>query len=134
MADVNLVAVVVAAVLNIVIGMLWYSPLLFGRKWLSAMGLKKGEMKKEGMAKVHVLMFIAALIMSYVLATFIDFTAATTAMQGVATGFWVWIGFVATTLLPVYIFENRPKQLYGIYAAYQLVFLLVAGAMLAVWV
>ena len=52
--DVSWVAVIVVAIISFVIGMLWYSPLLFGKQWmkLSDIGDKKmKEMKKKGMER-----------------------------------------------------------------------------------
>ena len=49
------------------------------------------------------------------------------------TGFWLWLGFVATTQLSTVIFEERNFGLYLLNVGYQLVACLVCGAVLAVW-
>ena len=43
---VNYVAVVGAAVVSFIIGMLWYSPLLFGNAWMKAGGFSKKDINK----------------------------------------------------------------------------------------
>jgi len=41
-ADVNWLAVVVGAVLSFLLGWLWYSPALFGKKWAEGVGVELG--------------------------------------------------------------------------------------------
>ena len=44
--SVNYLAVVVAAVVSIIIGSLWYSPLLFGNVWMRLQRFTKKDMDK----------------------------------------------------------------------------------------
>ncbi len=41
-ANVNWLAVVVGAVLSFLLGWLWYSPVLFGKKWAEGVGVELG--------------------------------------------------------------------------------------------
>lgn len=129
---VNLMAVIGVAVLHFVIGMLWYSPLLFGKTWLNALGKTKKQMKKPGPALL--LHLAAGFIFTYVLANAVMLSQAKTAIDGAMMGFFLWLGFVVTTNLATYIFENRKMKLYYIYMSYQFVGMLVSGAILALWV
>ena len=136
-ASINNIAVVAAAVVSMVIGAAWYSPLLFGKLWmkLSWMTEKQlAEAKKKGMAKSYAIAFLAVLVMSYVLAHFVDYLGATTVMAGVEAGFWLWLGFVATVLINGVLWEGKPFKLYLLNIAHYLIALLVMGAILAVWV
>jgi len=134
---VNILAIVVAAIVGMVIGALWYSPYLFGKTWmrLSKMSEKQLKvMKAKGMGKTYLIAFIAALVTAYVLALFIDLTQAGTLLQGIQIGFWVWLGFIATTMLGNVLWEGKPVQLYVLNVVHQLVSIAVMGAILAVWV
>lgn len=138
LVDINLAAVFGAAIASIVLGFLWYGP-LFGKQWMSLMGWKKlskaqMEKMKKGAQKSYVLGFVSALVMAYVLAHFVDYVGATTFLDGAITGFWVWLGFVATVMLGMVLWDGKPWKLYYINIGYQLVNLLVMGALLAVWV
>jgi len=76
---VNIIAVIVAAVAAMVIAFIWYSPSAFGNKWMKLSGIDKRKaaaMKKKGMGKTMLVGFIAALVMAYVLAVFIEATGA----------------------------------------------------------
>ena len=53
--------------------------------------------------------------------------------QGAAVGFFNWLGFIATTTLGVMVYERRPFGLYLITNGWQLLALVVMGAILAVW-
>src|SRR3989442_1721528 len=50
-ANINILAVLVAAVLTFVLGAVWYSPVLFAKQWMAAQGYtpeKLEEMKRRG--------------------------------------------------------------------------------------
>jgi len=133
--NVNVLAIIVAAVANMVIGMLWYSPAVFGKAWMKASGVSMDKMKKanKNMGKTYGMMFLGTLLMTYILANFINLTNATTAVGGAMTGFWLWLGFVATTKLSDVLFEGKSMLLYKINAGYYLVSMALMGALLAVW-
>ena len=133
---INYPAVVASAVSYWVLGALWYSPLLFSRPFIALKGWTPEEVAAI-QASSHAGEIGAALatslVLAYVLAHFVKFTGAETAGGGMLTGFWLWLGFVATTSLNTVLFEGRPLGLYLINAAYHLVGLLGTGALLAVW-
>ncbi len=47
MITINYWAVLAAAVASMIIGSIWYSPLLFAKKWLAAMGWSKEHLEAE---------------------------------------------------------------------------------------
>jgi hypothetical protein len=52
--EINYLAVLVAALVSMVIGGLWYSPLLFGNIWMKLSGITQKDVekaKKQGMMK-----------------------------------------------------------------------------------
>lgn len=95
---------------------------------------KMEEAKKKGMAKSYITMFIGLLVMSYVLAHFVDYAQATTVLGGLTAGFWLWLGFIATVMLGSVLWEGKPVTLYLINVAHYLAVLIVMGIILAVWV
>ena len=135
---VNLWSVLVAAVATMILGFLWYSPLLFAEPWTVAMGYdpndkaKMDEMRK-GAGKLYGITFVASLISAFVLAKIIDVTTVNSALYGMKIGFAVWLGFVTTVQLTSTLFKQRPIKLYLIDTGYQLVCYLVLGAILAKW-
>lgn len=133
--NINYVAVLVAAISSMVVGALWYSPLLFGKMWMKMLGKTEEEIKKEGGASTgYIVAGISSLLASYILAHFVDYTGATDILGGVTTAFWAWLGFVVTTHAVITSFENRKWGIYMISVFHHLVSFLVMGAILAVWV
>lgn len=132
----NHLAVVVAAVIHMALGMLWYSPALFGKAWIKLVGMTDKEMKeakKKGMGKTMVVAFVASLVLMYVLAAFVDLVSSTTFALGAQTGAWAWLGFIATVMLNSVLWEKKPVKLYLINVSYYLVSLVVMGGLLAAW-
>lgn len=135
--EVNYLAVLVSAVIGFVIGMLWYSPLLFGNIWVKLIGMSKDDLekaKKKGMAKTMSIAIISVMVMSFVLAHFVDIAGASTVLEGVQAGFLIWLGFIATVMLNSVLWENKSVKLYVLNIAHYFVVLIVMGAILAVWV
>ncbi len=132
--NINWVAIIVSAIVYMGIGWFWYSSAGFGKPWRALMGIKEGkakEMQKEGM-KGMLWGLIAAIVMSYVLAHIILLAGATTIGSGIMTGFWVWLGFYATSQIGSVLWEQKPVKLYYINTLYSLVAISAAGAILAV--
>jgi hypothetical protein len=131
---INYLAVLIAAIANMVIGMFWYSQMLFAKPWMSALGKTEEEINKSSAGPKYVINTIASIILAYVLSNVIAFAQARTVLLGIETGLLTWIGFAVTLLLPVYLFESRPIKLYFIYIGYQLISFIVMGIILAIWV
>ena len=129
-------AVIVATLVHFILGGLWYSPLLFGNKFLQLINWspqKLQQMENESHAKELVIAFVMSFILVYILAHFVQYTKATSAIGGIQTAFWLWLGFVVTTHVPTVIFEGRSFGLFLINVAYQFVGCALAGVILAVW-
>jgi hypothetical protein len=105
--QIDLLTVVVAAVLNMVIGFLWYSKWLFGPTWAK---LNHVSMKEEHSKMALVYGFIVSLVIAYFLAFFQAYTGVTTVTDGMLVGFCAWLGFSATTQISSVIWGNRPFQ------------------------
>lgn len=128
------VMILLAAVANMVLGMLWYSPAMFGKQWMRLVGMKKQQAKHQDIGFVYSLTFGAALLMAFVLAVFIENITGATAYTGAIVGFWAALGFVATTSLPEFLFHphSKPKELYFINTGYHFVSLIIMGVILAI--
>jgi len=76
--------------------------------------------------------FIGALVQAYVLAHLLAFTNSRSVVEGLTAGFWIWLGFVATTAAAEYSSERRPLSLLMINLGFRLVDLLLMGLLLVV--
>ena len=135
---INFWAVLVAAVATMILGFLWYSPILFARPWMRLMGIdpddkaKLAEMQK-GAGKLYALSFVASIVSALVLAKIIDIGSINSIPYGMKFGFFVWLGFVATVQLTGALFSKQPTKLFLINTGYQLVCYVAMGGILAKW-
>jgi Protein of unknown function (DUF1761) len=129
---INYLAVLVAAVAAWVLGAVWYQVL--SQPWLAAQGKTKADMKppasKVAAFAPFVLVFIAELIMAWMLAGILGHLGGVTVRNGVISGAACWFGFVLTTIATNYAFHGRKIMLTVIDAGYWLVVLIIMGAIL----
>jgi len=136
--SINYWAVLVAAIVSMGIGSLWYG-VLFVKPWMRMMGYTEESMKGMRMTpkKAMTLQFIVSLIMAYVLAYFVIVAGAFDSLSvwgaGVATAFWIWLGFIVPITIGIVLWENKPWKLWFINASNYLVTLLIMGAILGSW-
>ncbi len=136
---INFVAILLSGVAMMVVGFLWYSPMLFGKAWMKLSGLSMSDMKgaKKEMPKIYGISFVASLLTAYVLRHSAVQGAAFYNMTGVAphlmAAFWSWLGFVMPVQLTGWLFEKKPLNLFAINTGYQLVSMLVMGVILGMF-
>src|SRR3989344_4502289 len=98
--EVNFIAILLAGVVSMAVGFLWYGPMLFGKQWIKLMGYTDESMKKaqKEMGKTYTMSFVLTLIMAYVLSHVMGLSQSFYGNSGISTGlmtaFWMWIGFV----------------------------------------
>jgi Protein of unknown function (DUF1761) len=129
---INWLAFAIAVIARMVLGAVWYSPPLFVKPWLAASGLSEAQMK-AGLPKALAADLVGTLIMAFVLVHAIRYAGAQSLGEGAAVGFLNWLGFIAVTTLSQTMHEHRPLKLWLIGNGYQLVALLIMGAILAAW-
>ena len=138
MHNLNLLAVLVAAISTMVVGFVWYSPILFAKPWMREMGYDPNDKSKvlemqKSAGRAYLGSFVASLVSAFVLALFLHQMRAQSLGLGLLVGFHVWLGFVATVQLTGVLFMKQSMKLFGINTGYQLVCYLVMGAILGVW-
>jgi surface polysaccharide O-acyltransferase-like enzyme len=135
---VNLWAVLASAVVTMIAGFVWYSPMMFANPWMKLMGYdpndkaKIAEMQKSA-GPSYGLSFIASLLAAFVLGKLIEVAGFSTAVDGLKIGLVVWLGFVTTVQLTNAMFMRQRNQLYMINTGYQLVCYVAMGAILGAW-
>ncbi len=136
--DVQWMALLVAVIINMVVGAIWYSPVMFGKAWQKFIG-KTDKQLSETAKGAYIYAVVMALVQSFVLKHFVTYATVfypsySNLEIGLFTGAWIWIGFVATSVGLSYIFAARRKKLLLIDAGYHLVVLMINGALLATWI
>jgi hypothetical protein len=137
--EINYLAVLACTLLAMVVGSLWYSPLLFGRTWMRLNKMNsadmggKSQMQKE-MAVIYSLQIAFAFLQAYVLAHFVE---GWNDVSGVEVAIWIWLGFIIPVLAGSVMWTMEKWQdkvaRFSIQAGYNLVLFIAFGYILGVW-
>jgi len=131
--NLNLPAVLVAALIGFVVGGLWYGP-LFGAAWMRSIGLDPAMARnapRPGMKRIFGFSFILQWVMALNLALFMQGTIG--AENGAFYGLHVGLFLIAAALTINPLFEGRPRSYIAINAGYWVVTLTAMGLVLGVW-
>ena len=124
--------ILIAAAVSMGIGMLWYSPSTFGKRWMKAIGMTAGSKPKD-MGFIYSLTFFGCLVSAFALEIFIESMLISSAFTGIMVGFWAGIGFVATSSLSQYLFNPHSKlEVYFINTGYYVISFMTMGFMLGI--
>lgn len=131
--SINYYALVVAAVASMAIGFLWYGP-LFGKEWMRLSGLTMESVKTMPLKPWQAMAagLVNSLLIAYILSHFVGIVEFS-GYNGIFMGFWIWLGFVATTQISGFLWEGKPLKLFLINTSYSLVTYLVMAAILVLW-
>ena len=116
MPQVNLIAVLLCGIASLVLGGLWYSPMLFAKAWQRAAGLSDEQAKTGNIAVIFGGAFVLSLIAAYVFGMFLG--PAMPLAGAVGAGFAAGLCWVGASYGITYLFERRPFSLWAINAGY----------------
>ncbi|HKC91146.1 MAG TPA: DUF1761 domain-containing protein [Candidatus Limnocylindria bacterium] len=129
---VNYIAVVVAAVVALVIGFIWYSPRVFGTRWMAYLGTTQAQLGNPGPTGMAVGV-VASLINAWVLAVLSLNLGGKTLTDGIMLGVLAWLGFMATITAAQISFEKKPWGLWVLNNAHNLLVQVIMGAIVTAW-
>ena len=157
----NYISVLVAAASTLVVGAIWYSPMLFSNAWMKETGLTEEQLKKGNMLKIFGLTFIFSILIAMTMqvltihqfgalgmvggdptkalpsytAFMADYgTAFRTFKHGALHGFFSGLFFALPMIAINGLFEHKSWKYIFIHAGYWIVSLTVMGAIVCGWV
>ena len=126
-------AVFTCAIANLILGALWYSPMLFYRAWMKENNFTDEDIRKNfNPAKTYGLTLLLSIIISYNLAFFLG-DEKTDMVWGTAAGFLAGFGFSALIFSIVSLFERRSWKYILINGGYITVYFTLIGFILGSW-
>lgn len=128
---INFVAVVAAAAAMWVLGAIWYTA--FSTPWMNYTGITEeaaAGISGGGMALMYGGSLLAYVVLFYVMAHFAHYAGASNIKGGLQTGFWAWLGFIATSMFVTNLYNMNPIGLWFIDAGYWLLGMLLGGVIL----
>ncbi|MBN1211938.1 MAG: DUF1761 domain-containing protein [candidate division Zixibacteria bacterium] len=131
--SVNYWAVLVAGVVYMILGALWYSSALFGKAWMKGIGKTKEQVSADASAVNYIIAIIGSFIASYGIARLMLMTGRTSISDGITIAVLVGVCFVLTAFSVNDAFEKRPSGLTAINVLYHLVSFVIAGIILGAW-
>jgi len=127
-SSINWLAVLVAGIVHIVVSLVYFQPVFFGKAWVELTGKEMKPAARWMPAGVA-----AHLVCVLVLAVIVNLANATTLLEGVAVAILVWIGFIVTLEAGELVWEKIPFKLFLIRIGDHLLTLSLAGAILVLW-
>lgn len=130
---INHLAVLIAIVLQFVLGFLWYGP-LFGESWMEMVGLDLAtiEANPPG-AGIWFANIFSAVISMYVLAWLFVKLNVDSLLKGIGFGFLIGFAFVLLSVMTSGLFAKDPYGLAWITGGNTTVGLILGGAVLGAW-
>jgi hypothetical protein len=129
--NLNWLAILVAAVSAFALGALWYSPLMFVKRWMKESGVTEESAKNANMVKTFGLAFLLSFLASFFLAMFIGANAG--AGFGALAGFMAGIGWVFAFMGIIYLFERKTLAHFLINSLYSVTALTIMGFVIGIW-
>ncbi|RHX88820.1 DUF1761 domain-containing protein [Leptospira stimsonii] len=140
--NINYFAILVAVVVNFIIGFLWYGP-IFGKVWMKEMNIPADfKPDQKEMYKSMGLMLIGSFLTAYVL----FFTTnvwrpsswhlgedSPAYVYGFFSGIYTWLGFYLPLQINNVAFEGRSWKFFSIGAGYYFVSLQAVAMILSYW-
>src|SRR5258708_2127362 len=132
---INYLAVVVAAVAAFALGGVWYLPLLFAKLWVKAHGYSEEQVKaiQKSAGKTYGVSLGCQWLIALALAVLVGYLHLERLAQGFKVSLLVWVGFAVPLGLMANMFTEKRITVFIIDTGYQLVYLLIMGAILIAW-
>jgi hypothetical protein len=128
----NHLAIFVCALLSLVVGGLWYSPLLFFKAWQKESGLSEEQVARANPLKTYSLTFLLAWVVSYNLAFFLG-DSKTDWRWGLVAGLLAGVGWAVTMFTIIALFEQKSLKYLLINCGYLTVYFALIGFVLGIW-
>ncbi len=128
--QINIFAILAAALAVLVIAAIWYSPLLFGR-FLPAPSTASDQRSFLFYLRLYLVTLMAGLLSSLLLS--LSLLGTNGIIDGIMAGFLAALGWVATFTAIHFLFEKRPFKFYLIHIGFSFLSMMTMGAILGWW-
>ena len=133
--EVNYLAVLLAGLISMPVGFIWYMPKVFGNTWMKGARLKEKDL--EGGPLPYVLSLIASFVTAYVLAhvTYLshNFFNNSWLEDSLMTAFWVWLGIAFTRMSVHMLYERKRPVDFAIAHGYEFVTFMLMGLIIGLF-
>jgi Protein of unknown function (DUF1761) len=133
--DISWIAVIVAALAYFVLGALWYSKILFAKRWIADLKIDVNDPNaKKGMGMMFGGSLVLMLVQCIALAVLVSrIEGLTSWMSGAKLGLLTGCCFCAAAVGVNYLYEKKPLSLFLINGGYAVVGNIIAGIIICCW-
>lgn len=131
--NLNYGALLMASLAYFGMGVLTYSPLLFGRTWMRLLGPSADDMKSKPRIFFYAILFLCACLNVFVLAEVLDYIQTTSLRGGLGVAMLLWFGIHVAARVPEALFGRQEWKLVLLNALYPFLGTLVATIVLSLW-
>lgn len=134
--EVHILSIIFAVIVNIVVGMLWFSPIMFGKYWQKLVNKTDADLQMKPLDMI--LSIIIALLMATGLNSVLQFSLIVSQLNEIvnifATAGMITATFIIPPLMNGVIWEGRSYKLLAINVSHLFVTLVLMGAVLSIWI
>ncbi len=134
--EINYWAVLLATVASMVVGSVWYTPKVFGDRWMKLAKVTPADTNVGAWLPI-VVSIVLSFLLAWVLAGAVTiawhFYGGGYFWSAIVTGVTLWAGFTAGRIIVHDIFEGRPSGLTVMNIAHEFVTVLAMSIIIGVW-
>jgi hypothetical protein len=129
-AGLNFLGILIAALAAFAWGTLYYMTL--SKQWLAAVGITREQMQTARSPAPFIISFVALVVMAWVLAGTLGHLGPgqVTLKNGIISGLFLWLGFIATTVFVNNAYPGRKYSLSVIDSIHWLGVVVIEGAVI----
>lgn len=134
--EINYWAVVLATLSSMVVGSIWYTPKVFGDRWMRLAKVtpdRKGSSAIVPIVVTVLVSFITAWVLAGATAISWHFYGGEYWWNAIVTAVVLWAGFTAARFITHDAFEGRPSSLTVLNIGHELLLMLIMAVIIGVW-
>jgi len=139
--NISFVVVIMSAVVAIGLGFLWYSPIMFFKRWAKEMGytveyIEEQKKKKDGqknMVKDYILLAVFTMVTSFVIAAILNSLIVTGFGGLILLAILLWLAFSMPVALNSVLFGKDSIVLFSINTGYHLVSIMLMTLIIGIF-
>ena len=129
----SLWAVLLAWIVNMAVGAIWYSPIGFAKQWKAHTKIDILKIPQNQATKILSFVALSGLIQAITLGVIINSLEVTSVMNGLVVGLVLWFGLTAATTVGVTLYSLRSWGFLWLNSSYFLLVMAVNSMIFALW-
>jgi hypothetical protein len=126
------IPVILSGIVSLALGFAWYSPILFEKPWMAENGFRREDLNPNPL--IYIFAFILSMFIAVGINLFLNLTGWSGILPSLGIAAIFSLVFVIPTMGTHFLFEKKSIKLYLIDTGYQVVFFLISGLIIGLFV